>query len=179
MYELKRAAIVLTSLIALAACAPSAPPVADRSADEVALRAGTTTWMAAYNAGDVDRIVALYAEDAIMMPPGAPAATGHAAMRAFLTADIANAKAAGVTLFDGESSTGVSGNIGWHSGSYTVKNAAGETVDSGSYLETCRKTDGKWLIIRDLWNSDRPAAPPAAPPAPSSRHEQPVATAAG
>jgi len=165
MYELNRAAIVLTSLIALAACSPAAPPAADTSADEAALRAGTTTWMAAYNAGDADRIVALYAEDGVMMPPGAPAATGHAAMRAFLTADIANAKAAGVTLLDGDSSTGVSGNIGWHSGSYKVTDASGATVDSGSYLETCRKADGKWLIIRDIWNSDRPAAAPAAPPA--------------
>ena len=159
-----RVAIVVTGLLALAACKPSAPPAVDTSADEATLKAGTTTWLEAYNAGDADRIVALYAEDAVMMPPGAPAASGHAAMKAFLTTDMANAKAAGVTLVDGDSSAGVSGDLGWHSGSYTVKNAAGETVDSGSYAETWRKTaDGKWLIIRDIWNSDRPPAAPAAP----------------
>lgn len=73
--------------------------------------------MEAYNAGDVDRIVALYAEDAVMMPPNAPAASDHAAMRTFLAADIAATKAAGLTLALGESSAGIAGNLGWASGS--------------------------------------------------------------
>lgn len=155
-----RIAIVLTGLLALAACKPSTAPAADTSADEAALRAGTTTWMEAYNAGDPDRIVALYAPDAVVMPPHAPVASGHEAMKAYLTTDIANTKAAGMTLVDGESSAGVSGDLGWHSGAYTVKSASGETVDSGSYMEIWRKSaDGTWLIVRDIWNSDRPAAP--------------------
>jgi ketosteroid isomerase-like protein/quercetin dioxygenase-like cupin family protein len=155
MHHLKKIAIVAAYLIALAACAP---PAADTAADEAALSAGTTAWLQAYNAGDVDRIVAMYAEDGIMMPPNAPAASGRAAMRAYITAGVAEAKAAGVTLVNGENHAGVSGNLGWHSGSYKVTDASGATVDSGNYLETARKTDGKWLILRDIWNSDRPTA---------------------
>jgi hypothetical protein len=34
-------------------------------------------------------------------------------------------------------------------------------VDSGNYLEVQQNIDGKWLIIRDIYNSDRPKAPPA------------------
>jgi ketosteroid isomerase-like protein/uncharacterized RmlC-like cupin family protein len=157
MHNMKKMALVTASVVTLAACASTAPP-ADTAADEAALRAGTATWFEAYKAGDIDRIVALYADDGIMMPPNAPSASGHAAMRAYLTADSATSKAAGVTLVDGESQTGVSGILGWHSGSYKVTDASGATVDSGNYAETWRKTDGKWLIIRDIWNSDRPAA---------------------
>ena len=51
------------SATALAADAPSDP--------KAAFNAGTAEWAAAYNAGEPDRIVALYSEDAIVMPPDA------------------------------------------------------------------------------------------------------------
>lgn len=166
MHSRMRIAIVTGGLIALAAGTLSAAPANDIAADEAALRAGTTAWLQAYNAGDVERIVVLYAEDGIIMPPNAPRAVGHAAMRKFLAADIAQSKTAGATLVDGESSAGASGDLGWHAGTYTVTNASGATVDTGNYSETWRKTDGKWLILRDIWVSDRPCAAAAELPAP-------------
>jgi hypothetical protein len=47
----------------------------------------------------------------------------------------------------------------------------GAVVETGKFLSVSRKKDGKWLYIRDTWNSDAPPAPaaapaPAAPPAP-------------
>jgi ketosteroid isomerase-like protein len=59
-----------------------------------------------------------------------------------------------------------SGDFGHHTGSYVVKDASGAVVDSGNYLAVMQKqADGKWLMIRDTWNSDRPPpAPPAAGP---------------
>lgn len=146
------------SLLSLAACA-SSPHSSDPAADQAALHAGTTSWMKAYNAGDVDRIIALYAKDAVVSPPHAPTVTGHAAIRSYLTADIAGAKAAGVTLVDGKSDAGVSGDLGWHSGSFKVTDKSGATVDTGHYMEICNRIDGKWLITRDIWNSDRPIEP--------------------
>ena len=62
------------------------------------IRAHTTAWVEAYNAGDADKIVAGYTEDAVLMPPDAPAATGHEAMKQYLAGDMAAAKAAGNTL---------------------------------------------------------------------------------
>jgi hypothetical protein len=38
----------------------------------------------------------------------------------------------------------------------------GTTVDTGAYMEVLRKKGGKWLIVRDIWNSSTP--PPTAPP---------------
>ena len=64
----------------------------------------------------------------------------------------------------GATVAGVAGDTGWESGSYMVTDASGATVDSGSYLSVSRKVNGKWLYVRDTYNSDRPLpAPPAAP----------------
>jgi uncharacterized protein (TIGR02246 family) len=148
-------------VIALSGCASTAPPAADTAADEAALRAVTVTYLEAYNAGDVETIVALFAEDGVLMPPNAPVANGRAAIGAKVTADTAEAKAEGVKLVPGTSTAGVGGETGWESGAYTVTNASGATLDSGSYLAVSHKSNGKWLIQRIIYNSDRPLPAPA------------------
>ena len=163
MRTLKPLVLAAGTVLALSACTPPAPPPVDTAADEAALKAATSTWLEAFNAGDVEKIVALYAEDAVLMPPHAPVANGHTAIRAFLTADTAGAKAAGIKLVPGTSTAGVAGDTGWESGSYTATDASGATVDSGSYMSVSRKANGKWLYVRDTYNSDRPL--PAPPPA--------------
>src|SRR5687768_16680341 len=122
MRALRHWALVAGSVITMSACAPTpaAPPSVDTAAEEAALKAATATWLASYNAGDVEKIVALYAEDGVLMPPHAPVATGHAAIRTFLTADTAGAKAAGIKLVPGATTAGVAGDTGWESGSYTA-----------------------------------------------------------
>jgi uncharacterized protein (TIGR02246 family) len=157
----------LVALIAVSACS-SAPATVDTTADEAALKAATQSWLTAYNAGDVETIVSLYADDAVLMPPHAGVANGKAAIREFIAKDSAGAKAAGVKLMPGAASAGVNGDMGWESGSYTVTDASGQTVDSGSYLSVSRKVDGKWLYIRDTYNSDRPL--PTPPPAPEKKN---------
>jgi uncharacterized protein (TIGR02246 family) len=160
MRTLKHLALVIGTVIALSACSPAASPPADSAAEEAAVKAVTAAWLGAYNAGDVEKIVAMYAEDAVLMPPHAAVATGHAAIRAFLTTDTAGAKAAGVKLVPGAATAGVAGDTGWESGAYTIADASGATVDSGSYLSVARKSNGKWLLIRDTYNSDRPLPAP-------------------
>jgi len=152
---------VLTS--AMAGFAHAASP------DEAGIRAQTTSWVKAYNGGDATAVAALYAEDALLLPPGAPGVSGRPAILAFFTKDIANTKAAGaVFVVDPKTDVGVSGRMGWESGTYraTVK---GAVVETGKFLSVSRKKDGKWLYLRDTWNADAPPAPPApapvAPPA--------------
>lgn len=145
----------------------SAASVALAADDAASVRAGTESWIKAYNAGNADVIAALYADSAVVMPPGAPIARGRAAIRQFVVKDIANAKAAGVTLVLGSDNVVVvKGDVAWHSGDYTVKDKNGATVDSGAYMEAWRKSGGKWLIQRDIWNSSTP--PPAPAPAPAA-----------
>ena len=162
---LKRAAIVAAGLVLLPGCEKAV----DTAAVEAELKSGVRAWIDAYNAGDIDAIVAHYAPDAVVMAPGYPVATGHDAIRAMITTDSAATRAAGAKLVVSDGDTvGVSGDLAWHTGHYTATDAAGAVVDSGSYMEVQQSIDGKWLIIRDIWNSDQPkvpAPPPEAAPA--------------
>jgi hypothetical protein len=67
---------------------------------------------------------------------------------------------------------GVSGNMGWESGTYKVM-VKGAVVETGKFLSVSRKKDGKWLYIRDTWNADAPPAPPAPRRLPHLRHRPP------
>jgi len=149
------------SATAFAADAPSDP--------KAAFNAGTAEWAAAYNAGEPDRIVALYSEDAIVMPPDAPSVTGDAALRSFLADDIATTKKAGLTLvINGDDEADTSGDLGWHRGTFKVVNAGGGSMGTGKFLEIWQRQQGKWRITHDIWNNDAAPAPPA-PPAPADR----------
>ena len=143
-----------------------ASPAADPAAEVAALHAVDQTWAKAYNSGDVDTVVSLYDEHALLLPPGAPAANGRAAIRAFFTKDMAaSAKDGIVFALDAKPDGGVSGNMGWVSGTYVAKDKSGRVLDTGKYLSVSMKKGGKWLYLRDTWNSDGPPAPaePAAP----------------
>ena len=169
------AAGLVAMLGVMASFAHAAAPAA--GADEAAIRAQTTSWVKAYNVGDAKAIAALYAEDALLMPPGAPVASGRTAIQAFITKDTAGSKAAGAVFnVNPKTDVGVSGDMGWESGTYTVT-VKGAVVESGKFLSVSRKKDGKWLYIRDTWNANAPPAPPA-PPAPAKAPAAPGAPAA-
>jgi len=128
-----------------------------RAADETAIRSMNPNWFKFYNAGDVNGIVALYAEDAVLNAPGAPAARGHAEIRELLKKDIAASATSGTTL-NGNTTTevGVSGDLGWEWSTFTATDKSGAIVDRGKYVTVYGRKNGKWLIIRDIWNSDGP-----------------------
>ena len=163
MPALKHLALAIGVVIVMTGCTAATPAAVDTSADEATIKAMTAAWLDAYNVSDVEKIVAMYAEDAVLMPPHAPVANGQAAIRSYLQTDTAGAKAAGVKLIPGPATAGVVGDMGWESGSYSVNDGSGKTVDSGSYLAVSRKVNGKWLLIRDTYNSDRPLPAPAPP----------------
>jgi uncharacterized protein (TIGR02246 family) len=135
---------------------------AAENTDETAIRALNVSWEKAYNAGDANGAAALYAEDAALLPPGAPITRGHAEILAYYTKDIEESKAAGVVLaLNRNTDVGVSGELGWESGLYKVT-VKGAVVETGKFLAVSRKKDGKWQFIRDTWNADAPPAPPPA-----------------
>lgn len=163
MIDMKKLAIVLVGLGALAGCAKPAPPVVDTAADEATVRAINPAWFKAYNAGDADGIAALYADDAVLNIPGLPPVRGRAGIRDSMAQDIAASAAAGLTFNPGTSAEfGLSGELAWEWNTFTITDASGATVDTGKYVTVYGKRDGQWTIIRDIWNSDAPPAAPAA-----------------
>jgi ketosteroid isomerase-like protein len=144
------------------------------SADESAIRTVNVNWGKAYNGGDAKAVTALYADDAVLLPPGAPGARGKAAILDFYTKDIADTKAQGAQLVlacepgdrspapcKSQTEVAVSGNMGWEVG-YMKVIVKGSVVDTGKWLSVMRKKDGKWQLVRDTWNMDTPPAPPEA-----------------
>ena len=147
----------------------AAAPIALAADDAATIRANTETWFKNFNAGNADAVAAAYSDDAVVMAPGASPASGAAAIKQLIAKEIAGAKSGGVTLAQGKmNDVAVKGDMAWHSGTYSVLKD-GKTVDSGGYMEVLRKKGGKWLIVRDIWNSSTPPAAPAAaaPPAPA------------
>ena len=156
-----RTVAIAAGLIAIAGCQRAAE---DTSADEAIIRASAPAFAKAFNEGDADKLAAMYWEDAVLQPPNAPGATGRAAIRAFLAADSAATRGAGLKIVIAEAgAVDVSGNLAYEAGLFTVQDGAGATVDTGKYVGVFEKRDGKWLYIRDTWNSDSPL-PPAAEP---------------
>jgi ketosteroid isomerase-like protein len=145
-------AFAVVSTVALAA---------DPAAEVAAIHAVDQTWLKSYNSGDVATLAALYDEQAVLLPPGSPRQVGREAIRGFFTKDMAASAKAEINFGLGANPDGgVSGNMGWASGTYVVKDKAGKVLDTGKYLSVSAKKDGKWLYVRDTWNSD--GAPPPA-----------------
>ena len=143
------------------------------AADDAArIRAGTESWVKSFNSGNAAAVAALYAEDAVLMPPGEAPARGTAAIKEALAKEIAGAKKGGVTFVIGTNDeVGVSGDMAWHAGGYFVMDKAGKPVEAGKFLEAWERKNGKWRIVRDIWNSNgapgAPVAAPASAPAPA------------
>lgn len=157
MNSSKRFVLKALAALALAFAAASAGAwAADTASTDVsALTALDQTWVSAYNAGDADAVTALYADDALLMPPGAPAAQGKQAIRVFLGSDIAASQHAGYKFsLTGTEEGGTVGDWGWVSGAYAVTDKDGHTADTGKYLATYQRVNGKWYFVRDSWNSD-------------------------
>lgn len=133
---------------------------ADSAKEIAALQAADKNWEKAYNAGNADAVANLYDEQAVLLPPGAPGVSGRAAIKSFFAKDTAETQKAGVTFTLGpKPAGGVSGDMGWQSGTYAAKDKSGKVVETGKYLSVSMKKGGKWLYVRDTWNADGASAP--------------------
>ena len=170
MTHLRNTSLTALTLLALTACSKAQAPVVDTAAamtpaatatapssaaDKEAVAAVNTAWFKAYNAHDVDAISALYADDAVLSAPGKPAARGAAAIKDAFSKDIAAATKAGIANNAGTNSeTGISGDLAWEANTYSATDKSGKVVEKGKYVTVFERRNGKWVIIRDIWNSD-------------------------
>jgi uncharacterized protein (TIGR02246 family) len=153
-------ALAFVAVIVGAGCTTATTPAQDVAADKAKMEADATSWFTFLDKGDAEGMASLYAEDALLMPPGVAAMTGRAAIRNFLAGEVAGMKSAGLAIKNGTvTGADVSGDTGWITGNYTVVDGSGAVVDSGNYMSVHKRTNGQWLYIRDTWNSDRPPAP--------------------
>jgi ketosteroid isomerase-like protein len=136
--------LTLAVIVVGIACAP---PAAQESPE---LAAKSVAWEEAMNSADVEAVVALYSEDARLMPPNAETGQGHDAVRAAFGEMID----AGLSIELKTTEAMAAGNLGTRIGSYVLTSADGNEVDRGKYIETWEEVGGEWVITNDIWNSD-------------------------
>jgi len=157
-------------LIALAAAASACVQRADVATEERVIRDLDKKWVQAVAAKDTTAIANVYAEDANFLAPGAPRASGRAAIR---QAWVGLLKAPNLVLtFEPTKITiASSADIAYETGSYhlgydlpkakRVKGRAAKSrrlEDTGKYVVAWKKVNGGWKVQYDIFNSDRAAA---------------------
>jgi len=131
----------------------SAPLPATQISSPMAATPGR--WMELFNGRDAEALAAMYAEDAVMLPPNEPAIFGRDAIRAgfsetFASRDLkADIEALEIV---------VDGDLAYVAGRYRMWTGDGTLVDRGKFLEIWRAVDGQWMIHRDIHNSSLPPA---------------------
>lgn len=147
--------IIFPALI-IAACvtfAYSQPTSATRKAIE----ANAKTFVEEFGKGNAAAIAQMYAADAQVLPPNSAIVEGRANIQAFWK----GAMDAGLKLTSLTPTTITpAGNLVIETGKYvsTMPGAGGATVtEEGKYVVVWRREGRKWKIIRDIFNSDKPA----------------------
>lgn len=144
--------VLVSAFVAAVGCVP---PTA-QSSSEIAAR--SETWQTAFNAADVDSIVALYAEDARLLPPNGKMESGHGAVRAAFEGMIAEKLSIRLETVEAFAAS----DLGHRVGTYVLTAPDGSEAERGKFIETWKKIGGEWRITNDIWNADTPAAPSGA-----------------
>jgi uncharacterized protein (TIGR02246 family) len=132
------------------------------AADAIAVRAALDSYFASAISRDASRWAALYADNAVVMPPNGATVEGRNAIEAWLKAlPVVISEADGVALeVDG------TGDLAYVRGTYTlIMEAPGVPQpirQEGKFLQIYRRQeDGTWLLARDIWNAN--ASPSGGP----------------
>jgi uncharacterized protein (TIGR02246 family) len=119
--------------------------------DEQAIRALVTTWLQATAAGEVERVLALMADDVVFLAPGRPAMRGKAAFAAAARTMEGHSRVEGTAEIQ---EICVFGDWAycWNHLAVTIQPAGGgaPTHLGGPALSILqKKPDGQWVIYRD------------------------------
>jgi ketosteroid isomerase-like protein len=150
------AALALT--IAVSGCATGASTQEFSRADVDAIKQSAVDLSSAFNEKNVDKIVQLYADNSVFMPPNAPLLRGREPLKSFYTDMIGK----GATELKLEPDDVVGhGPIAYESGTYQIHYANGGR-DRGKYLLVLRNMAGTWRTEKTIWSSDLPPVPKSA-----------------
>lgn len=118
----------------------------------------------AAKAKDLDRYVSFYADDAVLLWPGAPMVKGRAAIRKFMQVFFSMPDFS-LSFETAHVEVSLSGDFAYTCGTnkVTLADLNGKRIkDSGKYLTVYKKqSGGTWKVVADMGNSDLPAPVPA------------------
>lgn len=118
------------------------------------IQAMEAAYATADNAKDVDGVAAYYAADAQSLADGEPTRVGMDAIKAGIKKDM-DSDTANTTISFEITGIWAAGNYATETGTSTVKDSSGNVVATGKYMTLFELRDGKYVAIRDIWNSDK------------------------
>ncbi len=143
-------ALLSLGALALASCAPSVNLEAERAL----LQQADEWYTATANAGDVDGLTALYAEDATRYSPSGESTTGIEAMRAFAEG-VASTPGFNITTQRLALEVGEGGDMGY---TLNLLELSVTGPDGDPVIQQLRdfhlwrkEADGAWRIVEDIW----------------------------
>lgn len=146
---------LISSFLFTVACktAPVQPPATDLSQIRTEIQAMENAYALAQNAGDVAAIMAYYASDAVSLPNEKPIASGSEAIMNYLKEDLKADSTSNTSTFE-VMDIFADGRYVVETGKSTVKDSNGAVVSTGKYMSLFEKRDGKYVCIRDIFNTD-------------------------
>jgi len=135
----------LAALLLVAACRAPAP--AGARPDTEGLEQVVARYEAATNAQDIESLAALYAPDAVLLPPDGGLVEGQAAIRAFWADGMEPGLSFEVVRVFATADRGVV------VGRFHLAPTDEAPADSGKYMLGLRREAGRWLVEADIWNA--------------------------
>ena len=161
----RRSILILGIALCLGLSVGCQRPAGLSEADQTAIRQGDLEYARLMNAKDFKGVAALYADDAIVLPPNQAMVEGRAAIQAWIESFPPTSNFQMQTL---EIEGG--GNLAYVRGAFSLTMApsgAAPVEERGKYMEIWRQqADGSWKIAQDIWNSDLPLPVSEKPPEP-------------
>lgn len=152
------------ALLLMAVSCTQQAPADTRAADEAKIKELDAQWSKTAMANDLDGTVSYYADDAYLLAPNAPIASGKPAIRAVWSALLS--PEVSVSWQASKVEVARSGDLAYVIGTYqvTAKDPKSKMApDKGKLVEVWKKqADGSWKTVADIFNSDLPVAAPAA-----------------
>ena len=125
----------------------------DKDAVTAEIQALEDAYAAASNARDADAQVAYYAEDAQSLPPDEPTIVGKAAILAKAKEEMADGDDNGGSIKFEIVDLFIAGDYATEVGKWVYTDSTG-VENTGKFISVFEKRDGKYLCVRDIWNSD-------------------------
>jgi ketosteroid isomerase-like protein len=148
-----RSIMTTAALLALTLATACSGPKGEEftTTDAAAIRQVDADFVDAFNAKTLDKLLPMYAENSIFMPPNKPMLRGKDPLKSFYN-DLFSQGANGLKLEPDEVSG--HGPIAYQSGSYSLN--SGASHDRGKFLFVMRKMGDRWVFQDCIWSSDLP-----------------------
>jgi ketosteroid isomerase-like protein len=152
--EMRTSAWVL-AVVALATTTACSTPKGEEftTSDAATIRQKNQEFVEAFNGKQVPKILSLYADNSVFMPPNTPTIRGRGALEGYYSDQFR--QGAGDLKLEVAEVSG-HGPLAYQTGVYELDYRRDSRHDRGKYLFVMRNMSGTWRLQYAMWSSDLP-----------------------